>query len=140
MGVNPMLLPRRSVRPDPSNRASRSRDVSAGTSTKGTTHRYGMVRNGTQAWNTVVDVAAQPKETIVDRFAYALAYRGITPAQLALRAGDSGRTTVLRYVRGQVCVYRQDIVARYAKAFGCDPVWLMLGPTSAAPNWDPDWK
>jgi Cro/C1-type HTH DNA-binding domain len=84
-------------------------------------------------------MAAQPQQTIVDRFAIALAYRGITPAQLALRAGDSGRTTVYRYVNGTVAYYRQNIVARYAKALGCSPLWLTFG-NGWDPEWAPDWK
>ncbi len=82
-------------------------------------------------------MAAMPQETIVDRFAYTLAYRGVTPGQLGIRAGLA-RSTVLRYIRGQVAVPREDIVKRFADALGCDPVWLLHG--WGEPGWAADWK
>jgi hypothetical protein len=118
-------------------RTSAYHPVQTGIGKSADTAKYGLQQRETQRYGRD-PMAAMPQETIVDRFAYALAYRGLTPAQLALRAGDSGRTTVLRYVRGDVAVYRQDIVARYADALGCDAVWLLLG--RGEPGWAPDWK
>jgi hypothetical protein len=92
----------------------------------------------TDAYRRSPVVAAEINwDTLAGRFIEARTRRCVTRRQASRRAGYQSETTVRRYESGAVAEPREDVVGRFAKALGCDPMWLMYG--RGDPAWSEDW-
>jgi transcriptional regulator with XRE-family HTH domain len=85
-----------------------------------------------------MNVAEINWDTLAGRLIEARTRRGLTRRQLCARAGYSSETTLRQYETGTVIQPREDIMARFSAALGCDPFWLMYG--RGEPHWDAEWK